>query len=114
MNHLAEYWLPYLISNSIALIALGLAWRKPAAARIALGSIFLLASLLNAYTAASTQMFFESVQQWTLFWTGRPLRSLGSGTFVDVQNSTHMGADRSLSHCGPGCPIDCCAAVARG
>ena len=54
MEHFQEYWIHYIISNAIALTALGLTWRVPTAGRIALGVIFLLASIVNTYTALTT------------------------------------------------------------
>ena len=54
MELLYEYWLPYTISNSIALIVLVLAWKVPTAGRIALAVIFMLASIVNTYTVLTT------------------------------------------------------------
>lgn len=51
MEHLQEYWRQYLTSNVISLVVLLLAWRRPSAARIGLGIIFLAASVANTHLA---------------------------------------------------------------
>ena len=48
-----EYFIPYSISNAVALTVVLLAWKVTTAARIALGIIFLLASITNAWVTAT-------------------------------------------------------------
>ncbi len=47
----SEHWFQYLISNTIALVVVLLAWKMPTAARIGLGIIFVAASIANIFVA---------------------------------------------------------------
>ena len=63
-QQLHSYALPYSISNLVALALLFLALRFPVVARIVLGIIFLLASIVNAREAIlqpSSYLFYEQV-----------------------------------------------------
>ena len=51
MDQLNEYWPQYLTSNLVAVVVLFLGSKKPTAARISLGVIFLAASVANTHLA---------------------------------------------------------------
>lgn len=95
MEQLREYLPQYVVSNTIAVLVLWLAWKKPTAARMCLGVIFLGASLFNAYTAATTPEDYlgyerfavlESYRQFIRGWfakhTGPMVLSIAAGQFV--------------------------------
>lgn len=52
--YLQEYFIPYLISNLIAILILLVAWKAPRWARWSIVLIFIWASAVNAYTANTT------------------------------------------------------------
>ena len=70
LEQLQQYVVPYLISNLIALLVLIFAWRKPTVGRIALGFIFLLASIVNTREAIihpSSYLLYEQFALLTLY-----------------------------------------------
>lgn len=83
MEHLHEYWIHYTISNAIALTVLGLTWKIPTARRIALGVIFLLASIVNTYTVLTTPeayLFYKDLAVLDIY-----------RRFIDGWFATHIG-----------------------
>jgi len=54
MNELKDFLIPYLVSQAFSLILLGLAWKKPVAARYIFAVLFLGAGLFNWYTSMTT------------------------------------------------------------
>lgn len=63
MEQLREYLPHYLISNSIAIGLLLLAWKRPKAARISLSMIFLAASCVNSYTAVTNPLDYLNYER---------------------------------------------------
>lgn len=84
MEHLQEYWVHYTISNVIALTVLALAWKAPIAGRISLGVIFLLASLVNAYTVVASPDAYSFYQDFAVLEIYRQ--------FIDGWFATHAQA----------------------
>ena len=67
MEQLQEYWPQFLISNTIALVVLCLAWKKPLAARISLGVIFVAASLANTIVSITNPADYLNYSQFAVF-----------------------------------------------
>ena len=66
LEQLQEYWPQYLISNTIAIVVLFLAWKKPTAGRIGLGVIFLLASIVNTVVAITNPADYLDYSRFTV------------------------------------------------
>jgi len=66
MEQLQEFWPQYLISNSIALVVLLLAWTKPAAARVTMSVIFLAAWAANTYVAVTDPADYLNYAQFVV------------------------------------------------
>ena len=92
MDQLKEYWPQYLISNSIALVVLFLAWKKPTAARLSFGVIFLAAGIVNTLVAitnpadylnygkfAVLQIYRDFIDSWFADHTRQIVLSIAAG-----------------------------------